>query len=164
MAEQDRRWERRDGREGGVYHGDTGEQGGGYGGRGPEIYSHQGGGGYHRPGFEGDADYQRNRDWAAGGPSDQRPNHRGRGPKGYRRSDERIREDISDRLADDPGIDASGIELTVRDGEVMLTGSVDSRDARRRAEQVTEAVSGVGHVQNDLRVLHGRDDAGASRR
>jgi osmotically-inducible protein OsmY len=78
--------------------------------------------------------------------------HRGRGPRGYRRSDERVREDVSDRLCDDPFVDASDIEVSVGGGEVTLGGAVDSRDARRRAEIIAEGVSGVTHVQNNLRV------------
>jgi BON domain len=78
--------------------------------------------------------------------------HRGRGPKGYTRSDERIQEDINDRLTDDAYIDASEIEVSVRQGEVTLTGTVDSRMAKRRAEDIADSVSGVKHVQNNLRV------------
>ena len=77
---------------------------------------------------------------------------RGRGPKGYRRSDERIKEDISDRLADDWQVDASEIDVGVSNAEVTLSGTVDSRDARRRAEDIAEQVSGVSHVQNNIRV------------
>ena len=84
-------------------------------------------------------------DWSAG-------QHRGRGPKGYSRSDDRIREDISDRLTDDPHIDASDIEVSVSGSEVTLSGTVDSRFAKRHAEDLAEAVSGVRHVQNNLRV------------
>jgi osmotically-inducible protein OsmY len=78
--------------------------------------------------------------------------HRGRGPKGYARSDDRIREDVSDRLSDDPMVDASDIEVTVSGREVTLSGTVDSREARRRAEDCAEDVSGVSYVQNNLRV------------
>ncbi|MXQ14784.1 BON domain-containing protein [Microvirga makkahensis] len=78
--------------------------------------------------------------------------HRGRGPKGYTRSDERIREDVSDRLTDDPYVDASEIEVSVSNCEVTLSGTVDSREAKRRAEDCAERVSGVTHVQNNLRV------------
>jgi hypothetical protein len=78
--------------------------------------------------------------------------HRGRGPKGYTRSDERIREDVNDRLSDDPHVDASEIEVTVSSCEVTLSGTVDNRDAKRRAEDIAEQVSGVRHVQNNLRV------------
>jgi osmotically-inducible protein OsmY len=78
--------------------------------------------------------------------------YRGRGPKGYRRSDARIHDDVSDRLADDPYVDASDIEVGVQNGEVTLSGTVDSRQARRRAEDIAESVSGVSYVQNNLRV------------
>jgi hypothetical protein len=81
--------------------------------------------------------------------------HRGRGPRGYRRSDERILEDVHRRLTDDPQVDASDIEVTVRDGEVTLSGTVDDRRARRRAEDIAEGVSGVTHVQNNTRVRQG---------
>ena len=77
--------------------------------------------------------------------------YRGRGPKGYRRSDERIKEDVSDRLAEDRYVDASDIEVAVENGEVTLSGSVDDRQARRRAEDLAEQVSGVSHVQVHLR-------------
>lgn len=78
--------------------------------------------------------------------------HRGRGPRGYTRSDDRIREDVNDRLADDPYVDASEIEVSVSGGEVTLSGTVDQRNARRRAEDIAERVSGVKYVQNNLRV------------
>ncbi|MFC4173490.1 BON domain-containing protein [Microvirga sp. GCM10011540] len=78
--------------------------------------------------------------------------HRGRGPKGYTRSDDRIREDVNDHLTDDPYVDASEVEVSVSNCEVTLTGTVDSREAKRRAEDCAERVSGVTHVQNNLRV------------
>ena len=78
--------------------------------------------------------------------------HRGRGPRGYTRSDERIREDVNDRLTDDPFVDASGIEVRVAACEVTLEGSVEHRADKRRAEDIAEQVSGVAHVQNNLRV------------
>ena len=78
--------------------------------------------------------------------------HRGRGPKGYTRSDERIKEDVNDRLTDDGWLDASDVEVQVSSGEVTLTGQVNSREEKRRAEDIAEAVSGVKHVQNNLRV------------
>ena len=78
--------------------------------------------------------------------------HRGKGPKGYRRSDERIREDVSDRMMDDGALDASNIEVRVENSEVTLDGTVDSRADKRRAEVLAEHCSGVDHVQNNLRV------------
>jgi osmotically-inducible protein OsmY len=78
--------------------------------------------------------------------------HRGRGPKGYTRSDDRIREDVNDRLTDDHMLDASDIETKVSNGEVTLTGHVESRQAKRRAEDIADRIAGVKHVQNNLRV------------
>jgi hypothetical protein len=78
--------------------------------------------------------------------------HRGRGPKNYKRSDERIREDVNDRLADDSWLDASQIEVAVADCEVTLSGAVTRREDKRRAEDIAEHVSGVTHVQNNLRL------------
>ncbi len=78
--------------------------------------------------------------------------HRGRGPKNYTRSDERIRDDVNDRLTDDAWLDASEIEVLVKDGEVTLSGAVSSRDDKRRAEDLADQVSGAKHVQNNLRV------------
>lgn len=80
----------------------------------------------------------------------QRP-HRGKGPKGYRRSDERIKEDINDRLSEGY-IDASEIIVEVVSGEVTLTGTVSDRADKRRAEDIAEYVSGVSNVENRIRV------------
>ncbi|GAA4336912.1 BON domain-containing protein [Flaviaesturariibacter amylovorans] len=78
--------------------------------------------------------------------------HRGRGPKDYCRSEDRIREDICDRLTDDDHVDASHIQVQVTGNEVILMGTVESREEKRRAEDVVESISGVRHVENRLRV------------
>ncbi len=78
--------------------------------------------------------------------------HRGRGPKDYVRSDERIRDDVNDRLTEDWRVDASNITVTVESGEVTLNGTVSERAHKRRAEDIAEDISGVKHVQNNLRV------------
>lgn len=80
------------------------------------------------------------------------PDYRGRGPRNYRRSDDRIREDVCERLTDDPHIDAADIEVAVRDGEVTLAGTVMSRPMKRRADDIAESVVGVANVQNGLRI------------
>jgi osmotically-inducible protein OsmY len=76
----------------------------------------------------------------------------GRGPRGYKRGDERIREDVCDRLTDDPRIDASDLDVEVKDGEVTLAGSVRSREEKRVAEDLIERISGVRDVNNNLKV------------
>jgi osmotically-inducible protein OsmY len=79
----------------------------------------------------------------------------GKGPKGYVRSDERIREDVCDRLSEDDDVDASDITVTVKAGEVTLEGTVVDRHAKHRAEDITESVSGVRDVTNRLRARKG---------
>jgi osmotically-inducible protein OsmY len=76
----------------------------------------------------------------------------GRGPKGYQRSDERIREDVCDGLTADPDIDAVEIVVLVEEGEVTLDGSVPDRRMKRDAEDRVEEISGVRQVHNRLRV------------
>lgn len=84
---------------------------------------------------------------------------RGKGPKGYRRSDERIREDLCDRLTSDPRIDGENITVNVSEGVVTLEGTVPSRQMKRAAEDLAEEIMGVGDVTNTLRV--GRQDESA---
>jgi hypothetical protein len=80
------------------------------------------------------------------------PNYAGRGPRNYRRTDERIHEDVCERFTEDPRVDAFDIEVRVKDGEVTLTGNVSSREQKRRAEDVALSVSGVRDVINELRI------------
>jgi osmotically-inducible protein OsmY len=79
----------------------------------------------------------------------------GRGPKGYQRSDERIREDVSEELAFAGDIDASDIEVHVSNCIVTLDGEVESREEKRFAEDIAEAAPGVRDVHNNLRVKTG---------
>jgi len=76
----------------------------------------------------------------------------GRGPKGFQRSDERIRESVSERLEQSDDVDASEIEVAVKGGDVTLTGSVPSRWMKRCAEDCVESLPGVKDVTNQLRV------------
>jgi hypothetical protein len=78
--------------------------------------------------------------------------HHGRGPKGYTRTDERIFEDVCERMTDDAMLDACDIEVHVSSGEVSLDGTVSDRADKRRAELLAESIPGVSHVQNNLRV------------
>ena len=105
----------------------------------------------------GDDEAERRRDGDMRQDMRQAGQHRGRGPKGYQRSDARIMEDVNDRLTEDPHIDASEIEVSVANREVTLSGTVNSRFEKRHAEDLAEAVSGVSHVQNNLRIQQAAD-------
>jgi hypothetical protein len=79
----------------------------------------------------------------------------GLGPKGYRRSDGSIKEDVCERLTQDPVIDATDIEVEVKDGEVILSGTVAGRIERSRAEDILTEIRGVKNVINRLMVEGG---------
>ena len=79
----------------------------------------------------------------------------GVGPKGYRRSDERIREEMSDRLMTHPDVDASDIEVQVANGIITLSGTVPDRHQKRIADFIAEDIVGVDDVHNELKVRHG---------
>ena len=79
--------------------------------------------------------------------------HAGKGPKGYRRSDDRLKEDICEVLHAHTEIDATEIEVEVKEGLVTLSGTVDSRQTKRRVEDEIEAISGVSDLKNDLRIM-----------
>lgn len=100
----------------------------------------------------GDDEAARRRQMDARQGGGQQISHRGKGPKNYRRSDDRIRDDINDRLTDYPYLDASDIDVEVNNGEVVLTGTVESRYAKRMTEDIVDNISGVTHVENRLRV------------
>lgn len=76
----------------------------------------------------------------------------GRGPRSYRRPDERIQDEVNERLTMHPDIDASDIEVIVQNAEVTLKGTADDRWAKRLAEDIAESVFGVKEVNNQIRV------------
>jgi len=101
-----------------------------------------------------------------GGSSERAESHFGKGPKGYQRSDERIREEVSDQLTFDHSVDASELTVDVKGGEVTLSGSVRDREQKRRAEDIAERVKGVSDVTNNIRVtksdMNGGSPSGAA--
>jgi len=135
------------------------DYGGGFQGAQTEPYEEGGHGEWSGRGTQygsgAGRDWYRSREEGGGGFSGRSGTFRGRGPRGYQRSDERIREDVCECLTDDPMIDASNMEVTVKGGEVTLSGTVSSRDQKRRAMDLVEDISGVKDVHNNLRVESG---------
>ena len=86
---------------------------------------------------------------------------RGKPPRGYQRSDDRLREMICERLMEEGSVDASDVEIDVKGGRVTLEGSVDNRMAKYQIEDMIEQF-GVSDVQNNLRVSR-RDESGDGR-
>ncbi|MBV9946740.1 MAG: BON domain-containing protein [Myxococcales bacterium] len=85
-----------------------------------------------------------------------------RGLKGYKRTDDRIREDVCDRintLSMRMGIDVSDVEVQVKDAEVTLTGTMPNRRHKHLIENEAEMVGGVKDVQNQVRVRSEQQEA-----
>lgn len=103
---------------------------------------------------EGWDEYYKNSDRGnrnyGGNQLDHEGSHVGKGPRGYKRSDESIYEDVCQRLELSPEVDASEIEVSVKEGIVYLTGTVSDRRTKRIAELEVENISGVTDVQNRL--------------
>lgn len=77
----------------------------------------------------------------------------GKGPKGYKRSKDRIEEEINELLTAHHEIDCEDVSIAVNEsGEVTLTGTCCDRRTKRMIEDVVEAVSGVRDIKNDLKV------------
>lgn len=69
-----------------------------------------------------------------------------------RRSDDSIREDILNLLAENPDLDATNIDIHVEGGDVTLSGAVDNRDAKWMAEDLAGSISGVREIHNRIKV------------
>lgn len=76
--------------------------------------------------------------------------YRGKGPA--QQTDDQIKLAVEERLTEDPWLDASGVQVSVQQGIVTLTGAVSSRAAKRRAEGLTDTIWGVRDVQNSLSI------------
>jgi hypothetical protein len=79
-------------------------------------------------------------------------NFRGRGPRGYRRSDETIREDVCEALYRSSAVDASEIDVSISEGHVTLKGFVATREQKKAAESAIENLAGVDDVYNEIRL------------
>jgi hypothetical protein len=83
--------------------------------------------------------------------------HRGKGPRGYKRSDQSIYEDVCEMLSLHPELDATEVEVELKEGIVYLRGKVHSRKSKKMAELEIEGISGVIDVQNYLTIVKTKD-------
>jgi hypothetical protein len=73
----------------------------------------------------------------------------------YNPKDADTRSAIIDTLRNDPGIDASKIEVEVKDGHVLLKGLADTEKEKQRSEGIAASVAGVKSVENHLHIQIG---------
>lgn len=92
--------------------------------------------------------------------TDQREHERKAGPRGYQRSDDRIRDQVCERLSYARGVDVSDVSVDVNDGVVSLTGTVRERGQKYYIEDLADGTYGVKEVNNDIRVR--REGSGSS--
>lgn len=83
--------------------------------------------------------------------------HFGKGPKGYKRADDAIYDDVCSTLSLSGDVDASDIEVEVKEGVIFLRGSVSDRNTKKMAEFEIENISGVKDVQNYLSIKNNKD-------
>ncbi len=76
--------------------------------------------------------------------------YRGRGPA--KPDDAQIKDEVERILTEDPWLDASDFQVSVDSGIVTLTGSVESRMEKKRAEDDVDMALGVRDVQNGLEI------------
>lgn len=144
----DAEW-RNDDEQGERYFGTGSHYGGGFG-TAPGSYA-SGAGASGAPGYASRGAWTDADDWTPEEEAAAQPSFRGRGPKGYTRSDERLLESICERLTDDPRIDASDIEVEVKQQVVTLRGTVSDRRSKYAAEELVEDC-GARDIDNQLRV------------
>jgi osmotically-inducible protein OsmY len=79
------------------------------------------------------------------------------------KSDLQLKTDIEEELRWDPMINEAAVDVAVKNGKVVLMGTVDTYAEKWAAEDATRRVSGVRGVTQDLKVTlraeHARSDA-----
>ena len=78
--------------------------------------------------------------------------HQGKGPRGWTLRDDRVIEEVSDRLMDDRLLDARHIEVSANAGVVTLSGDVPGASDVAHAEMLARQAPGVTEVVNQLTV------------
>jgi osmotically-inducible protein OsmY len=136
-----------------------------YQGPGEEGTSGQGGQTWQQAGDQGPWQREQDRAWQQGYGQGQTPEQSGYGRQGAyaERSDERLRDEVCDRLMEHGQLDASEVDVQVRNGEVTLSGTVPERSMKRLAEDAAESVMGVRDVMNQLRVEGGESRSTTTR-
>jgi hypothetical protein len=97
------------------------------------------------------------RKWFNHSQNEQKRNFVGKGPKGYRRSDNRVYEEVCETLLRSPDVDAHQVSVRVNEGTVVLEGWVDGRQAKKIAEYIIEDLPGVEDVRNELLIVRPQD-------
>lgn len=95
--------------------------------------------------------------------SEQAPLYTRQTPKGYTRSDERIKDDVCERLYHANDIDLADVTIESRNGTLVLDGTVPERRMKHRIEDIAEQCIGVSDIENRIRVSRSNDGVRAQK-
>ena len=87
----------------------------------------------------------------------------GRPPKGYTRSDERIRDDVCEQLYRSHEVDVGEVSVEAKNGTIVLEGTVPDRRMKHRIEDLCEQCIGVNDVDNRIRVVRASQEPSSAR-
>ena len=76
----------------------------------------------------------------------------GKGPKGWKLSDEHLREKVCEVLLHSHEVDASEMDVKVEEGCVYLQGNISSRGMKQVAEDLIGSIPGVEDVFTRLKI------------
>ncbi len=68
-------------------------------------------------------------------------------------SDDKIYDQVRQRLANDPDVKGAGFNVTVKNGAVKLEGQVHDAHAKEKAEKLAKKIKGVTSVDNQLKIF-----------
>ncbi|MGE3609426.1 MAG: BON domain-containing protein [Bacteriovoracaceae bacterium] len=83
---------------------------------------------------------------------DKRNLYYGVGPKDWKRSDERLKEDVCKILYQSHEVDPSDLEVEVKNSCVYLKGTIESRGMRNVAEDLILSIPGIEDVFSNLKI------------
>jgi osmotically-inducible protein OsmY len=67
-------------------------------------------------------------------------------------ADDRISDQVRMKLATDPDVKGGALDVTVKDGVVVIKGRVDTDKGKSKATHLAKKIKGVKDVDNELQV------------
>ncbi len=68
-------------------------------------------------------------------------------------ADDLIYDRVRQKLATDPIVKGGGLEIEIKNGDVVMKGNLDSEKRKERAAKIVKKVAGVKSVDNQIQVV-----------
>ena len=68
-------------------------------------------------------------------------------------TDDRIYDEVRQKLATDSDVRGAGFDVTVKNGVVTLKGTVHTQKGKEKADKIAKKVKGVTNVVNELKLV-----------